>query len=368
MRIRRILEQPAKPRRTGPWLVPALLLALAAYPLLARQNAAKRCARRLAALQENVDRLAEGPFEEALPLRVSRLGPLLATWETIGGCGAGGTGGSGVPLIWVGRNTTGGLVHAELLSSDVLFNGGYNLSEVAQLDRDIDTKQKWNAGVVVPYLYKYYINYKNLTPPIGPLDISNAGLGDINLYLTRRLGKINDTSATLGLGIPTGTWHEEFRNDLLSQDKQLGLGNFSGWLQLSHTVDETWGLIVFGGIAGYRGGRNRLNNYRAPTGSLYAYTGYFLGPFVPALGLSFTGFTGKDQDQGIDQDLPLTVVAGSASLEWSTDYIAVIAAVTLPYSFGDGALSRLFGITPYSLGDGVLQPWSATLAIAVSPF
>jgi hypothetical protein len=349
MRIGRILEQPAKPRRTGPWLVAALLVALAAYPLFAKQNAAKRSARRLATLQENVDRLAEGSFDEALPLRVSRLGPLLATWETIGGCGAGGTGGSGVPLIWVGRNTTGGLVHAALLSSDVIFNGGYNVSEVVQIDRDIDTKQKWNAGVVVPYLYKYYVNYLHLTPAV---DISNAGLGDMSVYLTRRLGKINDTAATVGLGIPTGTSHAQYKFEYLTQDKQLGLGKVTGWLQLSHTIDESWGLIILGGIAGYRGGRNDLGNYRAPTGSLYAYTGYFMGPFVPALGVSFTGFTGKDQDRGIDQDLPLTVVAGSASLEWSTDYVAVIAALTMPYSFGDW----------------VLQPWSATLGIAVSPF
>jgi hypothetical protein len=359
MRIGRILEQPARPRRAGPWLVAALLLALAAYPLLAKHTAAKRSARRLAALQENVDRLAEGSFDEALPLRVSRLGPLLATWETIGGCGAGGTGGSGVPLIWVGRNTTGGLVHAALLSSDVFFDGGYNLSEVMQIDRDIDTKQKWNAGVVVPYLYKYYVNWKHLTAPVGPIDISNAGLGDMSVYLTRRLGKINDTSATLGLGIPTGTSHAQYRGDYLTQDQQLGLGNFTGWLQLSHTVDETWGLITFGGIAGYRGGRNDLGSYRAPTGSLYAYAGYFMGPFVPALGVSFTGFTGKDESQGVEQDLPRTVVAGSASLEWSTDYVAVIANVTLPYSLGDRT---------YSLGDWALQPWSATLGIAVSPF
>jgi len=298
-------------------------------------------------------------------LRIDRLGPLLSTWETIGGCGAGGTGGSGVPLIWVGRNTTGGLFHAAVMSSDVVFDGGYNLSEVVQVDRDLDTKQKWNAGVVVPYLYKYYVNYLHLTPAV---DISNAGLGDMSVYLTRRLGPINATSVTAGLGLPTGESHAQYKFEYLTQDKQLGLGNFTGWLQVGQTVDETWGLIVLGGIAGYRGGRNDLGSYRAPTGSLYAYAGYFMGPFVPALGISFTGFTGKDQDRGIDQDLPLTVLAGSASIEWSSDYVAVIAAVTLPYSLGDGAVSRLFGVEPYSRGDGVLQPWSATLGVAVSPF
>jgi hypothetical protein len=198
-------------------------------------------------------------------------------------------------------------------------------------------------------LYKYYVNYLHLTPPV---DISNAGLGDINVYLTRRLGPINATSITAGLGLPTGASHAQFEQDYLTQDKQLGLGNFSGWLLASQTVDESWGLIVLGGLAAYRGGRNDLGSYRAPTGSLYAYTGYFIGPFVPALGISFTGFTGKDQDRGIDQDLPLTVLAGNASIEWSSDYVAVIGAVSLPYSFGDW----------------VLQPWSVTLGVAVSPF
>ena len=348
---RKALKRPAKPGRISPWLAAGALAALAAYPCVAREIAAKRAARRIEVLEANVDQLADASSDEALPLRIERLGPLLSTWETIGGCGAGGTGGSGTGLIWVGRNTTGGLLHAELLSSYLSFNngGGYNISEVVQLDRDLDTRQKWNAGVIVPYLYKYYVNYLHLTPPV---DISNAGLGDINVYLTRRLGPINATSITAGLGIPTGESHAQYKFEYLTQDKQLGLGNFTGWLLASQTIDESWGLIVLGGLAAYRGGRNDLGNYRAPTGSLYAYTGYFMGPFVPALGISFTGFTGKDQDRGIDQDLPLTLLAGNASIEWSSDYVAVIGAVSLPYSFGDW----------------VLQPWSVTLGVAVSPF
>ena len=42
-----------------------------------------------------------------LSLRVGRHGDPLATWETIGGCGAGGANGTGVK--WIGRNTTGGM-------------------------------------------------------------------------------------------------------------------------------------------------------------------------------------------------------------------------------------------------------------------
>ncbi len=326
-----------------------LLTGLLAYPAIDAQLAASGECARLEKLQAHPDQLAsEGDWvDSTLSLRVRRLEPLLASWETIGGCGAGGTGGS-VGVKWIGRNTTGGLFHSQLMLNYLAFNNGYNLIALAQVDKDIDQKQKWNVGVVVPVLYKYYSNYLQLRPPVS---ISNAGLGDINAYITRRLGPINATSITASLGFPTGVHDATYKYELLTQDKQLGLGTFTGSLMLDHTLDESWGLIVLGALGAYRGGRNEFGSYRAPTGSLYSYAGYFLGPFVPALGVSVTGFAGKDQDRGVDQDLPLVLIAGNATIEWSTDWIAILAGISLPFST-----------------DGQLQPWLVALGVSVSPF
>jgi hypothetical protein len=228
-------------------------------------------------------------------------------------------------------------------------NGGYNFVGLAQIDRDLDKDQKWNAGAIMPFVYKFCPQYRQISPPV---DISNTGLGDINVFLSRRLGPTNATVVTAALGFPTGTHDATYKGDLLPQDWQLGLGNFTGTLMVDHTLDETWGLIVLGGLGSYRGGRNDLGSYRAPMGSLYAYAGYFLGPFVPAFGVSFVGFAGKDEDRGVPQDVPLALVSGQASLEWSNDYVAVLAGMVLPFSIGDFRL----------------QPWVVALGVSVSPF
>jgi hypothetical protein len=225
---------------------------------------------------------------------------------------------------------------------------GYSLAVIEQISRDLDTDQKWTASVLVPYLYKYYYNFAQL-----PVDVSNAGLGDMNLMLTRKLGPINATTVSASLGIPTGVHDAQYKFDTLTQDKQLGFGNFNGALWAEHTMDETWGLILVGALGSYRGGRNDLGSYRAPMGSAYAYTGYFLGPLVPAIGISYTAFLEHDQDRGIDQALPLTVISGQASVEWSTDEVAVIGGVVVPVS----------GTPPFDL-----QPWMVALGVSVSPF
>jgi hypothetical protein len=295
MRASRVTPSKFDVRRGISWGMASVLMGLVAYPPIEARLGAMRAAARLEKLEANPDRLAgSGEWMDSnLSLRVQRLGPLLASWETIGGCGAGGTGGS-VGVKWIGHNTTGGLFHSTLMLNYLAFNNGYNLIALAQLDRDIDQGQKWNVGVIVPVLYKYYSNYLQVRPPVS---ISNSGL------------------------------------------------------MIDHTIDESWGLIVLGGLGAYRGGRNDLGSYRAPTGTLYSYAGYFLGPLVPALGVSVTGFTGKDQDRGIDQDLPLVLIAGNASIEWSTDWIAILAGVSFSFST-----------------DAQLQPWLVALGVSVSPF
>ncbi len=345
-------------RAGGAWLVACVLFAGGSAPFFAAQRAAKRNSVRVARLEAALRQSDSRSLlrDSALSLRVSRLDGLLSSWETIGGCGAGSSTGSGGGIKWIGRSVTGGVFQLQTIGTYLHLKDGYNLTEYTQVTRDLG--EKWNVGFAVPLLYKYYRDYRGL-----PVDISNSGVGDVAAFLTRRFGEINDTTLTLLVGFPTGTHDASYKMDLLTQEKQLGLGRLTGSATLDHTFDETWGLIVAGGSFAYRGGQNSLGNYRAPSGSIYAYSGYFLGPWVPSLGLSLQHFFGVDRDRGLDQQVQLWSVAGTFELEWSTDWLAILGGVSLPIGWDERGV--VDGATSNPVGP---QPWTAGLGVTVSPF
>lgn len=297
-------------------------------------------------------------LDTEISLRVQRLGPLLASWETVGGCGAGSTGGAGT-VKWIGRGTTGGLFQDITQVNYIQLDNAYNAIVSKQLTTDIN--EIWNVGLFVPFVYKRYNDFMAL-----PVDVSNGGLGDISLLGTFRFGPINATSLTASLGLPTGTHDAEYKNDLLTQEKQLGIGRVTGSLTLDHTLDQTWGVIVLGGLVSWRGGENELGNYRAPLASTYGYAGYFAGPFVLASGLALTGFLKPDRDRGIEQDVPLVLLAPNLSVEWASDWVAVLLGVSLPIGLYGKTGENLGGLEPPSVTG--LQPWTAALGVSVSPF
>jgi hypothetical protein len=350
-------ETRRRPPRKFNWLsrrwLPAIFITLGACVFSPALESIARSAleQRFRAVEARGASTVELP--ECVALRVQRLGPLLSSWETIGGCGAGTSSGAGASVKWIGRSTRGGLFNVQVMGSYLSlgegqnYKSGYNTSVTTQITRDLS--EDWNAGVVVPFLYKYYRDYFDLDPPV---DMSNGGFGDVNLLLTRRFGPINATALTLSVGLPTGESEATFRKDTLSQEKQLGLGRVTGGLTLDHTFDEVWGLMVAGASVNYRGGENEVGSYRAPMASAYWYGGYFLGPFVPSIGLSYTHAFGPDKDRGSEQETALNIAAANVALEWSNDYLAVLAG----------------GSLPYSLFDFEQEPWIVGLGFSISPF
>jgi hypothetical protein len=271
-------------------------------------------------------------------------GALLASWQTVAGCGAGASTGTGGGIKWVGRNVTGGLFQAQCQANYVKLDDGYTYVVNTLVNADLG--EKWNLGVNMPWLYKYWRD------PYGfGFDLSNEGMGDTSVMVTRRLGAINATSLTLSVGVPTGGYKAQNRSAILRQDKQMGHGRYTGGAVLDHTFDNVWGPAVIGATLDYRGGVNELKSYRAPSASAYAYAGYLLGPFVPVAGLAVTGLRDKDRDQERVQELPLVTVAANASLEWSTDYFALLLGASFPFDV-----------------KGNLQPWTAGLGLSISPF
>jgi len=337
-----------------------LLVCLAFFPFLTNELKRSQHRASIAGLRHEIVRSkrAEPVIDPRLSLRVARLSGLLASWETVGGCGAGSSTGAGGGIKWIGRSASGGLFQLQSIGTYTHLQNGYNLALNTLVNRDIG--EKWNVGFSVPLLYKYYRDYYGL-----PVDISNAGVGDVAAFVTRRFGEINDTSLSLLVGFPTGTYRAKYKGDPLTQEKQLGAGALTASLTLDHTLDETWGLIVLGGSFGWRGGENSAGNYRAPVGSIYGYAGYFAGPFVPSIGVGLTRFFGIDRDRGLNQLVQLMALTGTVSIEWSTDWIAILGGFSVPY--GWESHGSVQGGENSNMPPGI-QPWTVALGVTISPF
>ena len=367
-------------------LLSIVLLVLALFPLVERWQETSRVTERLGRLNAR-ESLAKTDMasippgdaylipnpDPALVVRVRETGALLASWQTVGGCGAGSGGGSSVGLKWIGRNVTGGLFNVQEQVSYTKLGKPeypeYNLFFNTLITADIG--EKWNVGVNLPVVYKYLVDPTHVGGSgVPPVDYTNSGIGDISLIGTRKLGRINSLLLTAIIGIPTGKYDASFTPEgapirtPINQSQQIGFGEPTGSLIVDQTLDQVWGLVVVGGAAAWRGGKNKVHNYRAPSGTGYGYVGYFLGPLVPAFGLSVTGFTGHDKDQDADQYTPLFSTAANISLEWSTDWIALLVAASIPYGY-DGFKKDENGFprSPWRL-----QPWTVSLGIAVAPF
>jgi hypothetical protein len=363
--------------RHVPLLSAIALLTVAAYPSVLRWRESTRVTSRAAQIacpSSTVDEpgsqaaLNSMAFDPTLLVRVDELDGLLASWQTIGGCGAGAGSASSAGLKWVGRNVTGGLVNVqEQVNYSNIGTAPYNEHNIfVNTYINGDLSEKWNVGAIIPLVYKYLDDPLHFAPAIPAVNYSNGGLGDISLTVTRRFGRINDTSLTGIVGLPTGKWDATYTpgGSYLNQNAQLGFGKPTGAVVLDHTMDQVWGILVVGGVAAWRGGENKLNSYRAPTAALYGYTGYFLGPFVPSIGLIASGYKGHDIDVNSEQTTPLASVAAQAGIEWSTDWIAIMLAGTLPYKY-DGIYKDESGQPRSPWG---FMPWTLGFGVSVAPF
>jgi hypothetical protein len=352
------------------------LTVIALVPIAARRGETRRMSSQLVGLtarhadEASVDRSAEvfppATPDPALVMRVDEPGALVASWQTVGGCGAGSGGGSSIGLKWIGHNVRGGLFNVqEQLTYTKIGQPDYpehNFFSNSLITRDIG--EKLNVGVNLPFIYKYLVDPQHLGGPgVAPVDYSNSGLGDISLLCTLKLGRINAASLTGMVGLPTGVYDAKIGTTLLNQSQQIGFGRPTFGLTLDQTLDEVWGLWVVGGTASYRGGTNKVHNYRAPSATIYGYVGYFLGPLVPAAGVSMTGYTGHDRDQDTPMSTPLASVAANLSLEWSADWIAVLVAGSVPYGYNGNLLAEGTQVSKWGF-----LPWTVSLGIAVSPF
>jgi hypothetical protein len=354
------------PNRKHIALLTAGLAAALTLPMLLSPVQGIRARQRALA---RVDALAQGPTAclGDMPLPSDRPEPLastLASWRTVGGCGAGASTGNAAGVKWIGRSVTGGLLGVQCqltytrLPRQTADTGGpeHHAFLNALITAPVD--DRWILGANVPLVMKYMIN-----PLQNGADLSNTGLGDMSVQLTRKLGPIGATALTIAAGLPTGQYNGEYRMRMLNQTQQRGFGKPSAALTLDHTADEIWGLTLVGATASWRGGENDVNDYRAPTASTYGYVGWYLGPLVPALGLSATAAAGHDRDKTTPMVSGLYTAAANVSLEWSTDWIAILAGASFPYQY-DG-YRQVNGVAHNPWG---WAPWVVGVGFSVSPF
>lgn len=278
----------------------------------------------------------------------------LASWGNIGGCGAGG-GGSGAAtggVKWVGRGVTGGAVDLQLTGGETFLKGGYYTSMGLRLGTALD--HKWLMGVNLPFM----VNVQEVEiAALGEKRTATLpAFGDVSVELTRKLGMDNASTLTFNLGIPTGD-HDVVREGVvLPQQMQPGAGVFTGGVTFEHTFDQEWGLIVLGGSVNYGGRENSITDGRCPGStrgdrrgsgaSAWIYGGYIAGPFLPSAGVTLSSKFGHNQETRCDPaqsradvlELDDTLYLASLQLatEWSSDYVALLLAVSAPFSLTEG--------------------------------
>lgn len=332
----RFLEQV----RRATWVIPALTVAAAVlWPLGARWQHARRQVERV----DWARHLAEHGVSPRPPcsqpellLRLARLEPQLASWENIGGCGAGGGSSSSAVggVKWVGRSVRGGLLDAQCMISHTRLDDA--TQSVVNTRVAAGITDKWHVGVNVPFLYK--------TQKVEAVDqerrtASITGLGDLSLEVTRNFGISNNTSATLSMVFPTGADDAVRQGVILPQQSQLGAGQLGAAATVEHTIDRLWGLAILGASLSYNGAENTIRDspegdYRAPGAAAFGHLGYIMGPWVASGGLTLSANFGHNRERGQKVDAPLYTAGLSMGLEWSSDYLAVIMGGVLPFSTG----------------------------------
>lgn len=164
--------------------------------------------------------------------------PAPVPWRSIGGCGAGGSGG-GIEdgIEWLGEGASGGLIDLEVLSR---LSISRNLSQKVISSR-FSFKPSWTTtlGVTVPVMTKNgdVILQTNRVPSYH----STGGLGDITLDLSKDVGFSGQFSLQWSLTLPTGQYDIRRGSDndeyFLPVDLQMGSGVYSSRLRWSWDVD-----------------------------------------------------------------------------------------------------------------------------------
>jgi hypothetical protein len=280
----------------------------------------------------------------AVSPRFHARGELLASWESVGGCGAAGSSASspGGGIKWVGRNVTGGLVDVQTMVTQTDARGNQLTAVSSRVG--VSPVPRLGLALSVPVLYK-----AGDVTVLGTTKTARlAGFGDLSVEVSYKLGAIGSHQLMAVASAPTGSADAVRQGVVLPQHLQLGSGVPGLTAQYQHTRDFDWGLLLLGGTASYGGWQNGIGDFRAPSATAFAHVGYLLGRWVPSAGLSLFGKPIHDRERHADRpdgNDPLLMLVPALSVEWSNDWIAILPAATVGLSYN--------GFESVSLGVGV---------------
>jgi hypothetical protein len=168
----------------------------------------------------------------------------LTPWQCVGGCGAGGSGGTGAEVKWIGTGVSGGLIDAEVMGTSTI---GENY-RYQQIKTRLSWKPTWttNLGLTVPIVSKIgslqpATNWDDKTEVTG-------GLADMMVDFSKNVGMEGQYSLMLNLTLPTGQYDikrgKENNMLYLPTTLQCGGGIFNASLGISRTTDVEKGLWI----------------------------------------------------------------------------------------------------------------------------
>ncbi|MBN1307930.1 MAG: hypothetical protein JXA18_08440 [Chitinispirillaceae bacterium] len=164
--------------------------------------------------------------------------PSPTPWNSIGGCGAGGSGG-GVDdgIRWIGSGVQGGLIDVEIIPRYTI-RKDFNQTTISPR-LSCRPSRTTVASVMLPVMSKNGdVHYQsNLTPEYH----TTGGMGDITLDVSKAIGFSGDYQLQVSLTLPTGRYDIKRGSDramfFLPVDFQMGLGIYTASLQLSRIID-----------------------------------------------------------------------------------------------------------------------------------
>lgn len=162
----------------------------------------------------------------------------LTPWRSVGGCGAGGSGGVARDGIkWLGEGVSGGFGKLEVLPR---YNFGQDFSMITMAPR-LTYKVNWNniIGISVPVVSKH--KDVQIQTNMAPVHHTTGGTGDISLEYTRILGAYGQYNLNMRLTLPTGQYDIKRGRDsekyFLPKLLQKGTGVYYLTSNLSYTRD-----------------------------------------------------------------------------------------------------------------------------------
>ncbi len=168
----------------------------------------------------------------------------LTPWQCVGGCGAGGSGGVGSDVKWIGNGVSGGLITAQVMGMMSL-GQNYQYDEVKSR---FSIKPTWTStlGLTIPIVS----NTGDLQPAAEYQDYTEvaSGLSDIMLDYSKTFGMEGEYSFMFNLTLPTGQYDIKrgVHGDMqyLPTAMQCGSGLYSATIGIGKTIDVEKGLWI----------------------------------------------------------------------------------------------------------------------------